>query len=74
MMEPRLNKRLKRFGLPFKQIGDEMDYHGRRAMFFLDRKDFEKELTPQLMELYQIIQNDLKEQIFLLPHTNLLES
>jgi len=43
-------------------------------MFFLDRKDFEKELTPQLMELYQIIQNDLKEQIFLLPHTNLLES
>jgi len=74
MMEPRLNKRLKRFGLPFKQIGDEMNYHGNRAMFFLDRNDFEKELTSHLMELYKIIHSDLKEQLFLLPHTNLIES
>lgn len=63
MMEPRLNRRLKRFGLPFQQIGDTMDYHGQRAMFYLDENDFDKELTEQLKELYGIIKQDLAEQI-----------
>lgn len=63
MMEPRLKRRLKRFGLPFQQIGDEMDYHGKRAMFFLDETNFDKELTEQLKELYNIIQVSMAEQI-----------
>ena len=67
MMEPRLNRRLKRFGLPFEQIGEETDYHGQRAMFYLARKNFYKELNDQLGELYQIIDRDLKEQIILKP-------
>ncbi|MEW6990636.1 PEP-CTERM/exosortase system-associated acyltransferase [Colwelliaceae bacterium 6441] len=67
MMEPRLNRRLKRFGLPFQQIGDEMDYHGRRAMFYLKREDFYLELTQPIRELYDIIQKDMIEQISLMP-------
>ncbi|WP_448565175.1 PEP-CTERM/exosortase system-associated acyltransferase [Thalassotalea ganghwensis] len=63
MMEPRLNRRLKRFGLPFKQIGDVMEYHGQRAMFYLHREDFHRELTDQLEQLYGIIHNDLLEQV-----------
>lgn len=65
MMEPRLNRRLKRFGLPFKQIGHPMDYHGTRAMFYLEREDFGSELSEQLKDLYDVISTDLTKQITL---------
>ncbi|MGB1198968.1 MAG: PEP-CTERM/exosortase system-associated acyltransferase [Thalassotalea sp.] len=68
MMEPRLNRRLKRFGLPFEQIGDVMDYHGQRAMFFIGEKDFYRGLTEQLEALYSIIYKDIVEQIDLVPY------
>jgi len=70
MMEPRLNRRLTRFGLPFVQCGETMDYHGTRAMFYLDRKGFNSDLTPELLELYHIIYQDIKEQLHLVPFTN----
>ena len=54
-----------------KQIGEEMDYHGRRAMFYLDQKSFLLNLTDQIKSLYEIIYADMKEQVFLVPHTNL---
>ncbi|XQW85378.1 PEP-CTERM/exosortase system-associated acyltransferase [Thalassotalea piscium] len=70
MMEPRLNRRLKRFGLPFQQIGDETDYHGQRAMFYLAEDDFHKDLTEQLEELYAIIYKEMAEQIELKQYNN----
>lgn len=73
MMEPKLNRRLKRFGLPFEQIGDEIDYHGMRAMFFLSRNNFCSQLKPELKELYLQIYNDLVKQVFLLPHTDVTD-
>ena len=73
MMEPRLNKRLIRFGLPFKQAGETMDYHGMRALFFLARGDFFSQLNSELKELYQMIDDDLLEQLFLLPHTDVTD-
>ena len=73
MMEPRLNRRLQRFGLPFEQIGEETDYHGRRAMFYLSRENFHRELTDQIKALYEIIYNDLKKQMFFIPYTNLAD-
>ncbi len=73
MMEPRLNRRLKRFGLPFLQVGDEMNYHGQRAMFYLAKKDFSASLTHELKRLYDIIHSDLLQQINLIPFTNPLD-
>ncbi len=70
MMEPRLNKRLRRFGLPFQQAGDEMDYHGLRAMFYLDKDDFHSQLSEELLALYEIIYQDLSEQLNLIPFTD----
>lgn len=70
MMEPRLNRRLKRFGLPFQQIGDETDYHGQRAMFYLAANDFHKDLTEQLEALYTIIYKEMAEQIALKKYNN----
>ena len=73
MMEPRLNRRLTRFGLPFVQCGDEMDYHGIRAMFYLERMGFNSELSPELLEFYQLIYQDLVDQIYLVPFANPLD-
>ena len=70
MMEPRLNKRLQRFGLPFQQVGDEMDYHGLRAMFYLDKDDFHSKLSEELLALYDIIYEDLSNQLNLIPFTD----
>ena len=70
MMEPRLKRCLSRFGLPFEQAGDEMDYHGRRAMFHLPRKGFKSELAPEMRELYDIITDDILCQLSLIPYTN----
>jgi len=73
MMEPRLNQRLRLFGLPFDQIGDEVDYHGTRALFFLARDNFCSKLKPELKELYKLIYDDLVEQVFLVPHTDVTD-
>lgn len=73
MMEPRLNRSLQRFGLPFEQVGEETDYHGRRAMFYLSRENFHQELSDPINALYQLIISDLKKQMFFLPYTNLAD-
>ena len=70
MMEPKLNKRLKRLGLPFVQAGATMDYHGMRAMFFLDRKDFCKHLSDDYAHLYHAIHHDLSQQLNLIPYSD----
>ncbi|MCJ8321772.1 MAG: PEP-CTERM/exosortase system-associated acyltransferase [Colwellia sp.] len=70
MMEPRLNRRLTRFGLPFEQVGETMDYHGQRAMFHLPRIGFSSQLNSELKELYDVIYKDLVSQISLVPFSN----
>jgi len=74
MMEPRLNSRLMRFGLPFLQVGDEMDYHGTRAMFYLSRENYCSQLSGEMNKFYQFIHSELRSQICLLPHTNPTDS
>ncbi|WNO60669.1 PEP-CTERM/exosortase system-associated acyltransferase [Rheinheimera sp. MMS21-TC3] len=68
--EPRLNKRLNRIGFLFEQIGDEHDFHGNRALFYLPREKFTSELNPEILELYSLLEKQLKQQMFLLPYLN----
>jgi N-acyl amino acid synthase of PEP-CTERM/exosortase system len=70
MMEPRLNKRLQRFGLPFQQAGDEMNYHGNRAMFYLERENFDNKLNEEIKEFFNMVHDDLYEQMTFLPYTD----
>jgi len=70
MMEPRLNRYLSRIGLQFQQVGDPMEYHGKRAMFHLARGGYSSNLTPELKELYDIISKELLGQLFLVPFCN----
>lgn len=70
MMEPRLNRRLQRFGLPFVQVGDVIDYHGKRAMFNLPRSSFYTELTEEMRQFYDVIHDELASQMLLIPYTD----
>lgn len=68
VVEPRLKKRLERIGFPFEQLGDEMDYHGVRALFYLRKENYTAKLSPEILELYQYLFNSLHPQVLLLPY------
>jgi len=51
-----------------------MDYHGRRAMFYLSREKFKSELDQELHKLYNKIFDDLSTQLSLIPHTNPIDN
>jgi len=68
MVEPRLSRHLIRVGLPFEQIGDVIEYHGKRALFRLSSQNFSSSLAPEVKDLYDIIIADLRQQMTLLPY------
>lgn len=68
MMEPRLQRHLQRFGLPFFQVGDKLDFRGTRAMHFLSKERLTSELKPDLKELYERLKLELTNQIHLVPY------
>jgi len=61
MMEPRLARLLKRFGIIFIQVGDVVDYHGFRGPFVYSREGALANLTPEVYELWQLINQQLAE-------------
>lgn len=70
VVEPRLKKRLGRLGLNFRQCGEELDYHGIRALFYLDQEDYSSKLNSEMQELYVLLKNALKKQLFLHPYNH----
>ena len=68
VVEPRLKKRLERIGFQFEQLGDELDYHGARALFYLPRAKYTSALSPEVLELYHLLEQQLKQQVLLLPY------
>ena len=68
VVEPRLKKRLGRLGLNFEQCGDELDYHGIRALFVLDQKSFVSNLNKEIRELYDLLEGQLRNQLTLHPY------
>lgn len=60
MMEPRLARHLQRFGLKFNQIGDVIDYHGKRGPFQVEREAVLKGLNAQMQELLAMIRAELR--------------
>ncbi|MCC2614903.1 PEP-CTERM/exosortase system-associated acyltransferase [Aestuariibacter halophilus] len=67
VVEPRLKKRLGRLGLNFTQCGEELDYHGIRALFVLEHERLTSDLSVEILELYQLLENQLREQLVLHP-------
>ncbi len=54
MMEPALARLLNRSGITFIQLGEPMDYHGKRALFYTDGA-FINTLKAEIKELYKSI-------------------
>ena len=63
MMEPRLARSLKFVGIPFTQIGDVTDYHGKRAPYHIDPKVLFKTLSPGFKKLMLVIGDDMRKQM-----------
>lgn len=59
MMELRLARQLRRFGLHFEQVGSEIEHRGMRAPFFLGRDNLLKNLKPECRMLLANIQERL---------------
>ncbi len=63
MMEPRLARSMKFVGIKFIQLGDAIDYHGKRAPYYINPNIFLENLTPGFKALYRSIQKDIDEQL-----------
>lgn len=59
MMEPRLARRLRHYGIVFEPVGEVIDYHGRRGPFRITRDDLYGNLLPELQALMATIRHDL---------------
>lgn len=59
MVEPRLARSMRLVGLPFKQIGSVVDYHGQRAPFIINPMEVPTNLRKGFKELLTEIQNDI---------------
>lgn len=59
MMEPRLARHLRRFGIVFQQAGDIIDHRGERAAFYLDREGLYENLQQPVRALLDSILADI---------------
>ena len=55
MMEPRLARHMRRYGIVFTQAGNVIDYHGQRGPFFITREDLYSHLQPEVRGLLELI-------------------
>jgi N-acyl amino acid synthase of PEP-CTERM/exosortase system len=63
VMEPRLQRHLKRYGLVFHQISESFELRGRRALFELPGDELTQHMDEYILELYGLIYNDLDGQL-----------
>lgn len=63
MMEARLPRLLARSGLHFTQVGQTIDFHGRRSAYYIDQRCAEQEMVDALAPLYRHIQQTLAPRL-----------
>ncbi len=71
VMEPRLQRHLKRYGICFHQISDAFEFRGQRALFELPRRKLTQHMSSNVKELYELILMTLMGQPWQHPQTNL---
>lgn len=62
MMEPRLARSLRFVGIPFQKVGPIVDYHGRRAPYYISRELLMGGLSPGFKNMLSMIEHDINEQ------------
>lgn len=63
MMEPFLPRLLKRSGVIVNRVGENINYHGIRAPYFIKSGDAVASLPPELQELYEAISSKFTHDI-----------
>ncbi|WP_026377131.1 PEP-CTERM/exosortase system-associated acyltransferase [Aestuariibacter salexigens] len=63
MMEPRLARSMRFVGIQFEQIGPVVDYHGKRAPFYINPSLLYKGLSPGFKTMFAHIQKDIRSQL-----------
>lgn len=63
MMEPRLVRHLQRFGIVFEQVGEIIEYRGKRAAFYIDREGLYNNISPPIRSLLDIILSDISQAL-----------
>jgi len=59
MMEPRLARSLRFIGISFLQVGPVVDYHGKRAPYYINRDVMLSSLTPGFKRMLKNIEKNL---------------
>jgi N-acyl amino acid synthase of PEP-CTERM/exosortase system len=62
MVEPRLAKSMRHIGMKLEQIGDEFEYVGTRAPYYINYHDFVKNLKPSFKVMMKAFYKILKPQ------------
>lgn len=59
VMEPFLPRILKLFGLPVQRVGDNVEYHGTRAVHFANTQSGLENLGDELFPIYEMIKSEI---------------
>jgi N-acyl amino acid synthase of PEP-CTERM/exosortase system len=59
MMEPRLARSMRFVGIQFEQIGPVVDYHGKRAPYYINPHLMMENLTPG----FKIMLRDIRQSL-----------
>jgi N-acyl amino acid synthase of PEP-CTERM/exosortase system len=62
MMEPRLARSLRFVGIPFDKVGPVVEYHGKRAPYYISRELLMNGLSPGFKSMLTMIENDVNKQ------------
>lgn len=62
MMEPRLARGMSYVGIKFQQIGPIVEYHGKRAPYYIDRNELEPGLERGFKKMLRHIENAILKQ------------
>ncbi|MGJ8680883.1 PEP-CTERM/exosortase system-associated acyltransferase [Paraglaciecola sp.] len=63
MMEPRLARSMRFVGIQFEQIGPTVDYHGKRAPYYINPSLLMQNLTPGFQLMLQGIRKSLNHSV-----------
>ena len=59
MMEPRLARSLTFVGIVFKQLGEPVEYHGKRAAYYINPEMFRKNLSVGYIKLLESVEREM---------------
>lgn len=63
MMEPRLRRHLRRYGIVGEKGGKAIDYHGVRGLFYVHMENQTRYFSDEILEFYQWVHTRVKQQM-----------